>query len=172
LSAEENYFFRITKVGLFLLVSQILIGCTAPYATISLKPYSETNTEIIGPNYPDIQQALSIIDLVLVRNGYVNEWSYGTNTIKGWRFVKDYGHHHPAVFASVYSEGRKEASSQFKAGKGSVRIYVSFEENMRFFLKPRRKVIQVRDEIAQELNKRFGQGKVTVFEGQEEMPLQ
>jgi hypothetical protein len=167
---------RKTGVALILFVSLVLVGCTAPYATVNLKPFPDTaaESEIIEPDYPDIQEALTTIDSVLTKNGYVTEasWLNGTNTSRGWWIVKTYTHKKPNVDATVYNEGAKKPTTVLKAGKRSVQIYVVFQEPMRWFLKVHPDVTRVRDEIAGELAKRFGQEKVTTVTGREEVQLQ
>lgn len=167
---------QITGRILILLVSVTLIGCTAPYATVNLKPYpdTESQSEIIAPDYPDIQAALTIIDSVLTQNGYVTQpgWSYGGDTDKGWWIVKDYVHRKPYVDATVYNQGVKQSTPTLKAGKHSVEIYVLFQEPMRWFLKVHPDVTRVRGEIAQKLAERFGKEKITTGDGRMEIPLQ
>jgi hypothetical protein len=160
---------RKTGVALILFISLVLVGCTAPYATVKLKPFPDTaaESEIIEPDYPDIQEALTIIDSVLTKNGYVTEagWSGGGNTSKGWWIWKTYTHEKPSVYVTVYNEGTKQPTTLLKAGKRSVRISVNFDEPDRWFLKIHPDVTRVRDEIAAELAKRFGQEKVTTDTG-------
>jgi hypothetical protein len=160
---------RKTGVALILFVSLVLVGCSTPYATVYLKPFPDTEAEsvIIEPDYPDIQEALAIIDSVLTKNGYFTQtgWSSGGNTSKGWSIEKTYTHEKPFVDAMVYNEGSKQTTTVLKAGKRSVQIRVEFHEPDRLFLKIHPDVTRVRDEIAAELAKRFGQEKVTTDTG-------
>jgi hypothetical protein len=160
-----------TGVALILFVSLVLVGCTVPYAKVNLKPFPDAaaESEIIEPDYPDIQEALTIIDSVLTKNGYTTEasWLNGTNTSRGWWIVKTYTHEKPFVDATVYNEGSKQPTAVLKAGKRSVQIHVDFIEPNRWYLKAYPDVIRVRNEIAEELTKRFGQEKITTDEGRE-----
>jgi hypothetical protein len=141
----------------------------APYTTVNLKPFPDTaaESEIIEPDYPDIQEALTIIDSVLTKNGYITEagCSGGGKTSKGWSIEKTYTHEKPYVAVMVYNEGSKQPTTVLKAGKRSVQIHVEFHEPDRMFLKIHPDVTRVRDEIAAELAKRFGQEKVTTDTG-------
>ncbi len=160
---------RRTGVAFIFFLSLVLVGCSTPYSTVTLKPFPDTaaESEIIEPDYPDLQEALTIIDLVLTKNGYFTEagWASGGNTSKGWYLEKTYVHEHPSAFVMVYNEGSKQTTTLFKPGKRSVQILVEFREGGRFFLKAHPEVIRVRDEIAEELAKRFGPEKVTTVTG-------
>lgn len=164
---------RKTGFALLLFLSLWLVGCTTPYEIVKLKPFPDTvaELEIIGPDDSDIQEALLIIDSVLTKNGYITQpaWTNGgnptSNTSKGWFIEKTYIHEQLDVDAMVFNQGSKEPTTVLKAGKRSVEIYVDFREPMRWFLKAHPDVIRVRDEIAEELAKRFGSEKVTTENG-------
>jgi hypothetical protein len=159
---------RRTGVALILFASLFLAGCTTPYSTVTLRPFpdADAESEIIEPEYADIQEALTIIDSVLTKNGYVTEasWSGGGNTSTGWWIWKTYAHGRN-VDVTVNNEGSKKPTTVLKAGKRSVQIRVEFRQPDRFFLKALPDVIRVRDEMAGELIKRFGPEKVTTFTG-------
>jgi hypothetical protein len=162
---------RTAGTVLILLAALTLVGCSVPYATVTLKPFSDTAAypEIIGPDLPEIQDALAIIDSVLTKNGYVTEagWVSGGSTSKGWYLERSYVFKKPNVYVTVYHEGTKQPSAISKAGKGSVEIHVEFQESDGWFVKMHPDVVRVQNEIAEELAKRFGKEKITIFDGRQ-----
>ena len=161
----------MVRTGIILLISLTLTGCSAPYASVTLKPFSETAAypETIEPELPEIQEALTIIGSVLTKNGYVTEagWVSGGSTSKGWYLERSYTLKKPFVSVMVYHEGTKQPSATSKGGKGSVEIHVDLRESNRWFLKIHPDVIRVQDEMAEELAKRFGKEKITIFIGRD-----
>src|ERR1700679_1581250 len=162
---------RTAGTVLILLASLTLVGCSVPYATVTLKPFSDTAAypEIIGPDLPEIQDALAIIDSILTKNGYVTEagWASGGSTSKGWYMARSYTLKKPNIYVMVYHEGTKQPSAISKGGIGSVEIHVEFQESDGWFVKMHPDVVRVQNEIAEELGKRFGKEKITIFDGRQ-----
>lgn len=71
----------------------------------------------------------------------------------------------------MYNSGRKISTPGYPAGKGLVEITVVFTNSMRWFVKTKSDVLEVRDLIAAELAQEFGKEKVTIADSMESVRL-